>query len=237
VTLYLLLLNLLVLALGIGAEHFAANRAPVLNELNAGKIRFWTQPDDYQPAKVAPAKPVEEVVKAVEEPIKASVETGICLEIADLSQSHYLEMKAVLKSADLAGGECLYSFDKKQSWWVFWPPEYEAAQRDKVVKAVQAAGIKDFLPIGQGVMAQSFSLGVFSSEAQANQYRDALRGKGLAKVDYGPRPSMGTGRLGCLEVDPAKLGRLKVALPAWAKPLEESNCRAAGAAASKPPRR
>lgn len=241
-TLYLLVLNLLVLALGIGGEYLVANRVPVLEELNAGKIRFWTQPDDYKPKSVA-AKPVEAVVEPVQEvltPVEAvaepSVESGICLDIAELTQARYQELRTILKSAGLAGGECLYSFEKKLGWWVFWPPEYEAAQRDKAIKAVQAAGVKDFLPIGQGAMAQSFSLGVFSSEAQANRYRDALRGKGLAKVDYGPRPSMESARLGCLAVDPAKLGRLKVALPAWTKPVAESRCPAVGEPGTTKPR-
>lgn len=222
VTLYLLVLNLLVLGIGVGYQHFAASRAPALNEFNAGKIRFWSQPDAYEPASPAAAKRADEVAKA-------PVQTRICLDIADLSQGHYLDLQAVLKTAGLDGGKCNYNFDKKLAWWVFWPPEYEASQRDKVLKAIRAAGVNDVLPVTQGAMAQAFSLGVFSGEKQANQHRDTLRGKGLEKVDYGPRPSMGSGRLGCDELAPDSLDQLKAALPTWAKPVAEDLCPVPGA--------
>lgn len=215
-TLYLLVLNLLVLGVGIGLQQYVAARKPALTEFNAGKIRFWSQPDVYQPA----ARPVEAVAKP-EAPAR------LCLEIADLNQARYLELRTILKGAGLDTGQCTYSFDKKLGWWVYWPPEYEAVLRDKAVKAIQAAGVKDYLPITQGAMAQSFSLGVFSSETQANQYRDALRGKGLAKVEYGPRPSMGSGRLGCLPGDAASLEAFRSRLPAWAQATDEQRCRMA----------
>lgn len=224
VTLFLLVLNLLALAIGFGMEHFDAGRAPVLNEFNAGKIRFWSQPDSYKPSAPAALKPAEEIAKP-------AVENGLCLEIADLSQAHYQEMRTLLKSAGLDGGQCVYSFDKKLAWWVFWPPEYEAVQRDKAIKAIQAAGVKDVLPITQGAMAQAFSLGVFTGETQANQHRDALRGKGLDKVEHGPRPSMGSGRLGCMADASGKLGGFRAGLPAWVKPVETQLC---GLAAGQP---
>lgn len=229
-TLYLLVLNLLVLAAGIGVERFASDRAPALSEFNAGKIRFWSQPAAYKPpAATAPAVTARPAATA-----------ALCLEIADLNQARYLEMRKALAAAGLGTGQCSYSFDKRLAWWVFWPPEYEAGQRDKVVKAIQAAGVKDFLPISQGAMAQSFSLGVFVGEVQANQYRDALRGKGLDKVEFGPRPSMGSGRLSCVLEEAARLDAFKAGVPGWAKPVELGLCVApvtASAGAPTPPPR
>jgi hypothetical protein len=217
-TMYLLVLNLLVLGVGFGMEKLAAHRAPALNEFNAGKIRFWSQPETYKSAaEAAPAKPAE----AAPSPPRPG---RLCLDIADLSQARYREMQAVLSAAGLDAGQCSYAFDKKLGWWVYWPPEYEAALRDKVIKSIQAAGVKDVLAITQGAMAQSFSLGVFVSESQARQYRDALRGKGLAKVESGPRPSMAWARLGCVLNDAAKLDGFKASLPAWAKEIDAGQC-------------
>jgi hypothetical protein len=239
-------LNLVVLATGAAMTHLAAGRAPDLPEFNAGKIRFWSQPAAYQPARAAAAVPAAEpaapAAQAVEPAVQSNGTGRVCVEIADLSQAHYQDLRALLKASDLTAGQCQYSFDKKLAWWVFWPPEYESAQRDKVLKAIQAAGIKDVLPITQGALAQSFSLGVFTSELQANQYRDALRSRGLAKAEFGPRPSMVSGRLGCEAAEAERLARFRAALPAWAKLVEETRCPAPAGAdraadATRPPRR
>jgi hypothetical protein len=210
VTFYLLVLNLLVLAVGVGVPYLLAARAPDLNEINAGKIRFWSQPDAYKPgARAQAAQPAP---------------AGLCLEITPLSQAHYQELRGLLKDAGLSGGQCAYRLDMAPGWWVYWPPEYEAARRDRAIRAIQAAGVKDFLPIAQGPMAQSFSLGVFASEAQANQFRDEMRGRGLDKAEFGPRPNVATGRLGCQSDDTAKLAGFRASLPAWAKTVEDDFC-------------
>ncbi|MDD4882630.1 MAG: hypothetical protein PHR30_01030 [Gallionellaceae bacterium] len=232
-TYFLLMLNLLVLAIGVGAQYLVAGLAPELNEFNAGKIRFWSQPDAYQPAPAA--KPDDQAANP-------AAQTSVCLEITGLSQARYQDMRARLKSVGLDGGPCSYHLDKGLGWWVFWPPEYEAAQRDKVIKAIQAAGIKDVQPIAQGAMAQAYSLGVFVGEKQANRFRDELRGKGLDKVDFGPRPNLQSGRLGCQSDDAAKLAGLTANLPTWATRVEVQQCGLAGgpeagASGIRPPRR
>jgi hypothetical protein len=215
---FLLLLNLLALGLGLGFEHYMSNRPGDLHEFNAGQIRFWSQPESYNPAAGKP--PAADRVAKPDEALSGS----LCVEITDFSQERYRELAARIKSAGLDDGQCSYSFDKRLSWWVFWPPEYEAAQRDKAVKAIQASGVKDVLPINQGVMAQAFSLGVFSSEAQANQHRDTLRGKGLSKVEFGPRPNMAWARLGCRLKEPAKREAFLAGMPDWAPGVPESQC-------------
>lgn len=213
VTYYLLVLNVLVLAVGIGAQYLVAGLKPELHEFNAGKIRFWSQPDAYKPA--AATGQADQTAKAA---------ARVCLEIAGLSQQHYQDLRALLKSAGLDGGQCAYRFDKKLAWWVFWPPEYEAARRDKAIQAIQAAGVKDVMPITQGAMAQSYSLGVFAEEVQANRYRDQLRGKGLDKVDFGPRPNLQSARLGCVSDEAARLAGFTASLPAWAATVDEQMC-------------
>jgi hypothetical protein len=234
----LLGLNLVVLAAGAAMTHLAAGREPDLPEFNAGKIRFWSQPAAYRPDKVkasatAVAAPAAQAAAAAEPAVDAAGSGRVCVDIADLSQAHYEDLAALLKSSGLAGGQCLYSFDKKLAWWVFWPPVYESAQRTKVLEAIHAAGVKDVLPITQGPLAQAFSLGVFSSETQASQYRNTLRSRGLEKAQFGPRPSMVSGRLGCEVAEADRMARFRAALPAWAKPVEPALCPAP--AGAEPP--
>ena len=237
-TLYLLGVNLLVLGIGLGVEYLSANRPSELHEFNAGKIRFWAQPDAYKPAQAEKSSPAPEVAAPAPE-VPPAISGNLCLEIADFSQARYQEFRTRMKNAGLDDGQCTFAFDKRLAWWVFWPPEYEAAQREKVLKAIQAAGVKDVLPITQGAMAQSLSLGVFAGEAQANQYRDTLRGKGLSKVEFGPRPSMGTGRLICRLKNPARRDGFLASLPGGTKTLPEDQCLALVplVAAVKPPLR
>lgn len=254
IALYLLLsLNALVLATGLGMQYFEANRLPYVHDFNAEKIKLWSQPENYKPAatpapplmsdettapprvagggpQASPAKPpvsaaAGQPAAEAEQPAQTP-QTRLCVEIGEVSQAHYQEMSSLLKTSGLANGSCSYVFGKRLAWWVFWPPEYEAAQRDKVLQELHAAGVKDILPIGQGVMAQSFSVGAFASESQARLYRDTLRGKGLDKIDYGPRPLMGSGRLDCSQARPEQIAHLKAALPDWAKAVDFGACSA-----------
>lgn len=226
----LLAVNGLVLAAGVAMEMTAADRARPPAEINAEKITLWREPASKPAAApVAPSAPVVASAPAASPP-------SLCLELEGLDQRRYVALREVLTSAGLGPAECGYVFDKKLGWWVFWPPEYEAIQRDKAIKGFQAAGVKDVLPINQGPMAQAFSLGVFVGETQARQFRDQLRGKGLAKAEFGPRPSLLWARLRCAPEDATRLDRLKVALPAWAAPVDAGRCLAEAAAATPPPR-
>ncbi len=209
-------LNVLVVLAGLGIEYVAANRHPDLPEFNATKIRAWTQPEAYKPGESA------KTTQAAQPPVDPI--GRLCLEISELSQPRFSELRALATAAGIAQAQCTYSFEKKLAWWVFWPPEYEAGQRDKALQAMRAAGQKDILPITQGAMAQSFSLAVFSAESQARQQRDLLRSKGLDKVEYGPRPSAGIGRLVCTSDNGAQLEQLRVGLPGWVKQLDPAQC-------------
>lgn len=212
-TVYLLALNLLVLLAGLGMEYVLANRYPDLPEFNAAKIRIWSQPDAYRPGSGSP--PARVAQPGIER---------VCLEVTDLSHSLFLEMRALTRDLGIADEKCGYAFSNKLAWWVFWPPEYEASQRDKALRAMRAAGQRDIFPINQGAMAQAFSLGVFSSEAQARQLRDALRRKGLDKVDHGPRPGMGTSRLSCELGHADQTEQLLASLPVAVRKVAAERC-------------
>lgn len=222
VTALLLALNAVVLAVGLGVEYVGANRRPALVEINAAKIRNWSQPET-QRADVADAtSPVaaELTAPTADEPASGT----LCINVSEPGQNRYIELQALLKSAGFDDGRCVYSFDARLGWWVFWPPVYEPALRAKAVQAIQAAGVKDVLPIRQGAMAQAYSLGMFASEIQAQQHRDRLRGQGLAQVEYGPRPNVKKMRLTCRLEDATKASGFLAGLPEWARPADPAEC-------------
>lgn len=218
ITLFLAVLNLLALGLGVGLYYVEANRMPGFDELNAEKIHLWSQPQVYRPpASAAPRLATDST---------AAVRNTLCVVVENISQANFQNLLALMKSSGIDDAQCLYDFDKKLAWWVFWPPEYETARREKALQSIHSAGIKDVLPITQGTMAQAFSVGVFVSASQARQYRDSLRSKGLDKIEYGPRPNIGYLRLGCQLDKPGQLARLEAALPAWAKSADAAQCQA-----------
>lgn len=261
ITLFLVVLNVMMLAIGLGVQFVEANHTPDFNEFNAEKIRFWSQPDAYQPA-AATNKPAAAVPAEAAPPVEPAPAAGteppgvaphlpavqppampataapspalsqpaqanaVCLSVDDLSQSRYEDMQALLKSSGLDRGKCNYRFDKKLGWWVYWPPEYEAVRRQKVLESLHAAGVKDVFPITQGALAQSFSVGMFAAEDQALTYRNRLRSKGLDKIEYGPRPSVGSAYLVCRSDSAAQLAQLKASLPTWAQPVDAGQCQA-----------
>lgn len=212
----LLLLNGLALVAGVALSYLVATRAPDLPQINADRIRFWSQPETYRGPEVAAAAKL-----AAPSPGK------ICLGLSDLDQQRFGELNDLLRSSGYADGQCRLLLGRKLGWWVFWPPEYEAAQREKAVVAMRAAGVEEFLRVREGSMAQSYSLGVFSLESQARQLRDSLRRKGLERVEYGPRPGTTMAQLECRAAAPERVARLQAALPAWAAVLDAAQCGAA----------
>lgn len=217
-TAFMLALNGLVLAVGLGVQHIGATRGSALVEINAEKIRNWTQPETYQPAAPVAAEAPAPATPA------APASGSLCIDVQEPGQARYVELQALLKTAGMDDGRCVYSFDARLGWWVFWPPVYEPALRAKAVRAIQAAGVKDVLPIRQGAMAQAYSLGMFASEEQARAHRDRLRGQGLAQVEYGPRPNVKKMRLVCRLDDDARAGGFLAGLPEWAKSAEPAEC-------------
>jgi len=226
IALYLLVLNMLALAVGLGMQYVEANRMPSVREFNPEKIRFWSQPTPYTRAtasRIDPANPPVVAVPSDQAKPAGSPADRICLVVDDLSQDRFVDLQQLLKTNGLVGEQCDYVFDKKLAWWVFWPPEYEAARRTQVLEKIHAAGVKDVLPITQGPMAQAFSVGVFAFETQARSYRDSLRAKGLDQIQYGPRPSLGPVRIGCQLAAPRQEA-FRAALPAWIKPDATEAC-------------
>jgi len=195
------------------AARYWGERDRSLPEFNADKIRLLEQPPHKgrTPAAAAPAPtPAPEVVAS-------AGAAALCYRIEGMAPGRYQafrEMSARLASA--AGAGFTLMSDNPLPWWVYWPPEYEAAQRAAVVRKLTAAGVKDYLAIARGAMAQSYALGLFPSEAQARAQRDTLRQKGLDKAEYGVRPGIGPFMLRFAPDSAARVETLKDVMPAWA---------------------
>ena len=221
-TLYLLALNLLLLAAGSAWQRLSATRDAVLPERHAERIGLWS-PQVVAAAAPLVAQTAPPVAQAAP-PVRPA--TALCLEIVRPGQVRYREMAALLDAAGMAAGACSYRFDRSPGWWVFWPPEADVARRAEVRQAIEAAGVVNFLAVEQGPATGAFLFGLHAGEAQAARQRDTLRRKGLEQAEYGPRPVVTTAWLGCAAADAARLADLRARLPGWARPVDEALCQA-----------
>lgn len=74
------------------------------------------------------------------------------------------------------------------SWWVFMPPFPDKAAADKKAAELKRLNVGDYFIIQEaGPNRFAISLGVFSSEAGANERLAELRGKGVRTARVGPR--------------------------------------------------
>lgn len=209
--------NLLVLAAGlIGWLHSAQPSA--LPEFNAEKIQLRHPPDAPRPAAREPAARLE-------------IDEAQCLAMEGIDQARFETLRAALSALAFNEETCRFLLPRPLGWWVFWPPVYEAAERERVMQALRAAGVREVLPIRSGPMMQAFSLAVFDEEAQARAMRDGLRQKGLDGVQYGPRPHSGEIYLLCRIAETERQERLRAVLPPGVTPRAAAACRAQAAEA------
>ena len=216
IALFLLIANGLLLGTFLGLQYWGG-RDRSLPEFNADKIRLLEHP----PGKTRPGAATPASAEASD---AARAESALCFRVAGMDPARYQAFREVLAKLDVGGGRYSLLTDNKFPWWTYWPPEYEAEQRDTVVRKIALAGVRDVLPITKGPMAQSFSLGMFPVEAQARAQRDSLRQKGLEKVEYGIRPGIGAFRIRLDPESPARAQALKAIMPAWAETMEPQAC-------------
>lgn len=210
--LWLLIANVAVFA-AFMAWDLWGQRDHGLPELNPEQIRLLDRP----PEKTRPAP----VAESSSTPVAATA-TGVaplCYVLEGMTPARNQELREAL--AKLGDPRNLYALvsDVALPWWVYWPPEYEAAQRDAVLKKLAQAEVRDFLAIGKGPMAQAFSLGMFPTEEPARSHRDRLRQKGLDKAEYGVRAGIDA-RLRFAVDSPGRAEVVKSVMPAWTKPAD-----------------
>lgn len=207
----LLFANLLLLN-GFLAYQYWGARDRAMPEFNADKIQLLAQPKTpTRASELAVAPPVDSPL-------------ALCYKIGNMDQTRYQLFRDVMAKLDLDARHLRLIAENSLPWWVYWPPEYETAQREAVVKKFALAGVKEVVPIAKGAMAQSFSLGLHPDEARARTARDELRGKGLDKAEYGIRPAIGTFRMQLFPEDAGRQQALKTLLPGWAELLDAKAC-------------
>jgi len=207
----LAVLNLLALAGGV-ANMIRTGQPGSLPEFNAEKIQIRERP-----TRAAPVRS-DRAGSLLSENLQ-------CLGMAGIEQGRFESLRASLAELALGVEACQFILPQRLGWWVFWPPVYEAAERERVNQALRAAGVRDVQPIRSGGMAQAYSLGAFQFESQAVAMRDELRQKGLGAVQYGPRPAEGEVLLLCRIEDPELRRRMLAVLPPEVKPRPVGQCR------------
>ena len=212
--LFLLLANLLLGGVFLAIEQWLP-KSPRLPEFNADKVKLLRQPE--LPRKAAAT-----------EPSQAVLPEALCYKISSADPLRFQALLTQLDKLGVPGGKVQIQADASLPWWVYWPPEYEAGQREVVQKKFAQAGVKDLLPITRGPMAQSYSLGMFPTGLQARAHRDVLRQKGLEKAEYGPRTTLGTFRLQLMPDTVAQRQEMVTVLPDWLEILEPSACAVPG---------
>lgn len=80
--------------------------------------------------------------------------------------------------------------DTPHSWWVRVPPQGGKEQAERKVKELKALGVSDFFIVQDAGPNQfAISLGLFKTEAAANQQLTQLRNKGVRSASVAPRMS------------------------------------------------
>jgi hypothetical protein len=203
---------------GLALEH-VLGQPRSLPEFNTELIRLFGQPGEAvrEPGASQPARAGSEDGEAA--PVA-------CLRIRGLDQTRYGELLGHLELAGIGQQQRMFLIDQSLGWWVYWPPEYESVQREKTLRAIRAAGVRDALPISKGAMAQAFSLGVFATEEQAQTHRNRLRSRGLEKAEFGPRPGVAEREIHllCMLRDEAQRDKLLLGLPTGVEAVERGEC-------------
>lgn len=216
--LFLVIMNVTLLATGLALEHWLAQPRG-LPEFNAELIRLLGQPESgHRGQRAAPL--------ANESKTEPQVSPSACLKITGFDQARYTELLGLLESVGIGPQQRMFLVDQSLGWWVFWPPEYEATQRVNALRAIRAAGVHDAIPIAKGPMAQAYSLGVFATEEQAVTHRNRLRSRGLDKAEHGPRPGVANNdvRLVCMLSREAQREKLQAGLPTGVSLVESGEC-------------
>lgn len=218
--LLLVIMNVALFSAGMLFQQLA-KRSVSMPEFNAQQIRILAHPDalDAAPQSVETLPDMTAVDPDAPAP-------RVCLQVTGFDQGRYDDVMAMFDAAGVTSAQCRVELGMELGWWVYWPPEYELLLREKAIRSFRAAGVRDVLPISQGPMAQSFSLGVFAREEQARNRRNELRSKGLEKVEFGPRPQVTEAYIACILANPDQKGRLNEGLLPGVQVADESVCAA-----------
>lgn len=216
--LLLLILNLVVLGTGWALERYRESER-YLPGYNLDKILPVQSPAQRGLAGTRPAEgksggtPDETPAPAGQagpgDSAASAAQANACLVLEHYDQAVHDRLRDELAAAGLAPGDYTPSLAKSLGWWVYIPPEPDAALRQATVAKLREQGITDLAVISRGSMTNAISLGMFADAGQALAHLARMKAKGVSAAIHGPRPDSGPARLD-LSALPASL---RAALP------------------------
>ena len=153
--------------------------APLARQVDPEKLRILPSNVAQNPAG---AKPAADATAAPTAGRLACTEWG-AFAPADIS-------RAGDALAPLALGPRLSQRQVEESagWWVYFPPRGSRQDAQKKADEVKRLGIDEYFIVQEeGPMRNAVSLGVFKSEAAANNRLEALKAKGVKTAQVGAR--------------------------------------------------
>lgn len=202
--LLLLILNLVVLGTGWALERYRQGER-YLPGYNVDKIHLLRAPGEAGPARDGGpgALGVDSGLAGIgEQPeapsdaaAKPAAGTDACLVLPAFDQAAHERLRAELAGTGLKPGDYNLQLAKPLGWWVYIPPEANAALRQETMARLRALGITDLAVIGRGSMLNAISLGMFAEPGQASAHLERLQARGVPGAVYGPRPDAGPARL------------------------------------------
>lgn len=197
----LAVLNLLVFAAIQGWLGSAPPRGEperVANQLHPERLRFMnsappepppTTPTGESAPATAPAMPtaISPNAETAQSPA-ATTPPAICLAWHGLGND---DANRLAERLQAAGAEVRRSsIDAPNAWWVRLPPQGGREQAERKLKELKALGVTDYFIVQDpGPNQFAISLGLFKSEAAANQQLAQLRAKGVRTAGIAPRMS------------------------------------------------
>lgn len=162
-------------------------RLPETHEAPAekGKADKSEKTDKAEKAAVKPAdKPTEKTTEKA-----AADERKTCYAWADLSALEADRLLGVVAGSKWAAFKSKRSAqDNGGPYWVYIPPLPGKVEADRKAGELRALGINEFFVVQEtGANHFAISLGVFSTEAAANERLEKLKSQGVRSARVGPR--------------------------------------------------
>lgn len=193
--LLLLILNLVVLGTGWALERYRQSER-YLPGYNMDKIQLTRSPADGATAgKGGSRRTAADTDTAGPPTADASSDIRACLVLDKYDQGVHESLRDELAGAGLVPGDYDLRLAKNLGWWVYLPPEANAARRQEMVDRLRELGITDLAVIGRGSMTNAISLGMFADAGQARAHLGKIKALGVEGAVFGPRPDSGPARL------------------------------------------
>ena len=203
---FLLALNLGVFLAGMALQRWPSD-APAPALFNADKIRLLASlaPPAAPQGLATPGSPADSLAESPPEnlPEKLPDSTAAmpaevkprCLSWTSLDAAGVKDIETRLRQAGVAITAYDIKLEQKLGWWVFLPPIGDAVEAQARIDRIRQLGISDYATVRGGSMRNALSLGAFATLAQARTHTAAMTRKGVAEVQFGPRPEAGSARL------------------------------------------